>query len=348
MNPAAAARRPSPSVWPARLGRALRWLLIGLAGLLATGLVYQQLGAWADIRALPPPGRLIDVSQGGAPYRLHLNCAGERVPGRPTVILDTLSGGSSALWGWVQPAVAEAGRVCSYDRAGWGWSDAGPDPRDAQQTARELHTLLERAGEPGPFVLVGHSLGGLYVRAYTGLYPDEVAGLVLLDASHPDQAAHLPAASLAQEADFQRQLPLFSALSRLGLGRLYFDFGGTFDFGDLPPAERAAVAAFWSLPRQFDSARREGAFRSATDAQVRAARDLGARPLLVVTAGTGSSPEWLALQADLATLSTNAAQRIVSQASHGSLVIHPDHGRITAQAILDVVSAAASGDAVRP
>jgi pimeloyl-ACP methyl ester carboxylesterase len=348
MNPAIVVRSRPVSVWPVRLGHALRWLLIGLALLPLSGLVYQQLGTWADARALLPPGRLIDVSQAGAPYRLHLHCTGERSPGRPTVILDTLSGGTSALWGWVQPAVAASGRVCSYDRAGWGWSDAGTDPRDAHQSARELHSLLERAGEPGPYVLVGHSLGGLYVRAYTAAYPEQVSGLVLLDASHPDQAQHLSAEALAEGAAFERQLPLFSALTRLGVGRLYFDLGGTFDFETLPPAERAAVEAFWSLPRHWDSQRREGPFRPATDAQVRAAGGVGDRPLLVVTAGTGAAPEWLALQADLVTLSTNSAQRLVSQASHGSLVMHPDHAQVTAQAILDVVAAAVSGGAVRP
>lgn len=348
MKPTVAVPRVTRPSAPSRLARGLRWLVLGLAALLLSGLVYQQLGAWADARALPPPGRLVDVGQPGAAYRLHLYCTGERAAGRPTVILDTLSGGSSALWALVQPVVAEHGRVCAYDRGGWGWSDDGPAPRDAEQNTRELHTLLERAGEPGPYVQVGHSLGGLYARVYAARYPEQVVGVVLVDAAHPDQAGRLPAENLAQAAAFERQLPLFSALTRLGVMRLYFALGGTLDFEDLPPDAHAAVQAFWSLPRQWDSQRREALYRAATDAQTRAAGDLGGRPLIVVTAGTGSSPEWLALQAALAALSTNSAQRVVAEATHGSLALNPAHARLTAEAILDVVDAALTGGQVRP
>jgi pimeloyl-ACP methyl ester carboxylesterase len=129
-----------------------------------------------------PPGKLVDV--GG--WRLHLNCTGKSVGKAPTVVLEAGSGDFSVAWGLVQPAVARFARVCSYDRAGAGWSELGPRPRTWRQIAYELHTALQKAGEKGPYVLVGHSLGGLLIRVYASAYPKEVAGLVLVDSTHED------------------------------------------------------------------------------------------------------------------------------------------------------------------
>jgi pimeloyl-ACP methyl ester carboxylesterase len=130
----------------------------------------------------PAPGRLVDV--GG--WKLHLNCTGEAHASQPTVILEAGLGDFSVEWSLVQPGVARFARVCSYDRAGDGWSDIGPHPRTFRQIVYELHTLLERAGERRPFVLVGHSYGGWLVRQYQSTYPSEVAGLVLVEAGAED------------------------------------------------------------------------------------------------------------------------------------------------------------------
>jgi pimeloyl-ACP methyl ester carboxylesterase len=130
----------------------------------------------------PAPGRMIDV--GG--WRLHLNCTGEARPSQPTAILEAGLGDFSVEWSLVQPGVARFARVCSYDRAGDGWSDIGPHPRTFRQIVYELHTLLDRAGERPPFVLVGHSYGGWLVRQYQSAYPSEVAGMVLVEAGADD------------------------------------------------------------------------------------------------------------------------------------------------------------------
>jgi len=130
----------------------------------------------ADAPPFPPPGRLVDV--GG--WRLHLNCTGAP-SAQPTVVLEAGAGDFSVEWSLVQPGVARFVRVCSYDRAGDGWSELGPHPRTLRQVVYELHTLLERAGERAPFVLVGHSYGGWIVRAYAANYPSEVAGMVLIE-----------------------------------------------------------------------------------------------------------------------------------------------------------------------
>ena len=137
-----------------------------------------------NAQAPPPPGKLVDV--GG--WRLHLNCAGKSEGKAPTVVMEAGSGDFSVDWGLAQPEVARFARACSYDRAGAGWSELGPRPRTWRQIAYELRTALQKAGEKGPYVLVGHSLGGLLVRVYASAYPQEVAGMVLVDSAHEDTA----------------------------------------------------------------------------------------------------------------------------------------------------------------
>src|SRR5918997_2828830 len=168
-----------------RIGKALLVLVIVLLALAVAGAIYQAIATELAERAYPPPGEMVDV--GG--YSLHINCVGQ---GSPTVILDAGSGGMSAQWVRVQREVSGTTRVCAYDRAGMGWSEAGPDPRDAEQISGELHTLLGKAGVEGPHVLVGHSFGGMYVRTYAARYSDELAGVVLVDSSSPKQAGHRP------------------------------------------------------------------------------------------------------------------------------------------------------------
>jgi pimeloyl-ACP methyl ester carboxylesterase len=137
--------------------------------------------ALAQTNSTPPfpaPGRLVDV--GG--WRLHLNCTGQAGGSQPTVILEAGIGDFSVEWSLVQPGVAKYARVCSYDRAGDGWSDLGPYPRTMHQLVYELHTLLDKGGVHQPFVLVGHSYGGWLVRLYAYTYPSEISGIVLIDA----------------------------------------------------------------------------------------------------------------------------------------------------------------------
>ena len=145
--------------------------------------------AWAtrqDQRRFPPPGLLVDV--GGHRAALDVRGAGDG----PTIVLEAGMGSFSANWYWVQTELATSNRVVAYDRAGLGWSERGSRPRDATTIAVELHTALHGAGIDGPFVLAGHSFGGLLVRAFAAQYPAETVGLVLVDASHPDQWLRWP------------------------------------------------------------------------------------------------------------------------------------------------------------
>jgi pimeloyl-ACP methyl ester carboxylesterase len=153
----------------------------------AAGLVggYETVRESLDARAYPMPGQLIDV--GG--HRLHLHCTGS---GSPTVVLEPGGGAASSDLGWIAPAVARDTRVCVYDRAGRGWSDAADGPQDGAHIAADLHTLLDRAHVPGPYVLAGHSFGGLYVLSFAAQFPDQVAGMVLLDSTAPKPGPALP------------------------------------------------------------------------------------------------------------------------------------------------------------
>src|SRR5215212_1938782 len=170
-----------------RLWRWTKRVTAGMVGLvlvlLLAGVVFQFVMTRIHARIYPAPGELVDV--GG--YSLHLYFTGE--PGAPTVVMDSGLGGTMLDWQLVQPKVAEFARVCTYDRGGMGWSDSGAQPRTSQQIVRELHTLLDNAEVRGPFVLVGHSFGGTNMQVYARQYPNQVAGMVLVDSALEDEKA---------------------------------------------------------------------------------------------------------------------------------------------------------------
>jgi pimeloyl-ACP methyl ester carboxylesterase len=316
-------------------------LFVAVCALAAAGAAYQAIATEADRRALPAPGRLVDV--GG--YRLHLHCLGS---GSPTVVLESALGAGSSAWGWVQPGVADLTRVCAYDRAGEGWSDLGPDPRDATRVAGELRTLLRTAGVGGPLVLAGHSFGGLYARAYAGRFPEQVAGVVLVDASHPDQWTRTADGAAVRRAN-QRSAAAAPWLARLGVLRLsgYIKV----DPG-LPPGRQAELRAFTSGTRLWESYAAVFCVVEQTMAEVRASGTLGSTPLLVLTAtehGFSGEMEQLhqELQAELAGLSSDSRHRVVTGATHVSLVDDREQAQITVGSIREIVEAAASGRPLR-
>ncbi|HEV7655559.1 MAG TPA: alpha/beta hydrolase [Mycobacteriales bacterium] len=189
------------------------------------------------------PGLSYDV--GG--HRLHLNCSGS---GGPTVVLENGLGETSPLWSRITETVGNDTRVCAHDRAGQGWSGDAPRPQDARQIAADLHTLLGRAHESGPYVLVGHSTGGPYALTYAAQYPTEVAGMVLLDSASPDQFTVLPD-SPGQYATSRRLTALAPSLARLGVAHLLPSSSG------LPAREAAQVRAFATTARGLRSIRDE-------------------------------------------------------------------------------------------
>lgn len=153
-----------------------------------------------DPPPLPAPGRMVDIGGWG----LHLNCTGESRAGQPTVILEAGLGDFSVEWSLVQPAVSNFARVCSYDRAGDGWSELGPHPRTFRQIVYELHTLLHQAGEQPPYIMVGHSYGGWLVRLYQATYPSEVSGMVLVEAGASDPWRLMPDGKLVRSSELNK------------------------------------------------------------------------------------------------------------------------------------------------
>jgi len=271
-----------------------RWakrILIGLCGLIVvaalTGAAYQWIATRKDLAANPPPGRLVDVGR----HKLHIWCTGF---GEPTVVLETgLGGGSGSVgWSFVQPEVAKFTRVCSYDRAGTGYSDPGPSPRTARRIAYELAQLLDRTGISGPLVLVGASIGGLFVRVFASEHGERVVGLVLVDASHEDQEMRVP-----------RIAPLVPLLSSIGVFRLLgVSFGG------------AHVTAFRAAAYQATAD--EAIHLPETAAEVRTSRRKLTIPVVVVTAGLGADAAWQSLQRDQVGLSEQGCQVIAEQSGH--------------------------------
>jgi pimeloyl-ACP methyl ester carboxylesterase len=305
-----------------------------LATLALAGAAFQAGATTRDRRTYPPPGRLVDV--GG--YRLHLHVTGEP-RGRPTVLLDAGIASCSAHWAWVQGALAPFTRVVAYDRAGLGWSDPGPRPRDAHQSAAELRTALERAGIGGPYVVAGHSYGGLVARAFADRYPDDVVGMVLVDASHPDQWARIPAARGGRLVAWGNRLT--GLLARCGLWRLLDPAPGL--AAGLPARQAAELRALLARPAPWAaSADTLAAWEGTTRPQITGARGLGALPLAVlsVTEQAHYAEVLTALQAELPSLSSNSTHTTVRGATHEGLVSRREHALVVADAIRRVVESA--------
>jgi pimeloyl-ACP methyl ester carboxylesterase len=314
-----------------------RWLLYPVIAVLALASIgggYQTLGEAADAKAYPMPGRLIDV--GG--HRLHLRCTGAATP---TVVLEPGAGEMSSNLGWIAPAVARDTRVCVYDRAGRGWSEPAATAQDGAQIATDLHALLQRGHVPGPYVLAGHSFGGLYVLTFAARYPDEVAGMVLVDSTAPASAADPGTASSGHggsDDGMRRVSALVSSSARLGLARLY----GQVDFGSLPPRSREEVRASVATASALRSTIDEYLQAAASVEQAAALRDLADKPLIVLTAGSGHDAAWSAAQNRLARLSSNSVHRVVDGAAHEDLIGNEEDAAATTQAILDVVASVRS------
>lgn len=302
--------------------------MAALALLAALGAVAEARAARHDAERWPAPGRRVDI--GGR--RLHIRCDGD---GGPVVVLDAGLGQSSLDWSLVQPALAARGRVCSYDRAGMGWSDPGPAPGSAEQTVADLRTLLAAAGEPPPYVLVGHSAGVNTVRLFAARFPDAVHGLVLVE---PPLIAAVPPAAVAglvavrRGVDGLRRVGALRWLGPLGLLRLLYG-------GASPPPAVAARAPFLYRPAAIRATRDEIRALPETIRQVRAAAAPGAWrdwPVVVVAAaGPEPSPRLAAGLAALAALSSRG-RVVYADSSHFVLYDRP---AVVIEAVRAVVEA---------
>jgi pimeloyl-ACP methyl ester carboxylesterase len=337
----------APAARKSRARRVLRRIGLGMLGFIGLllacavfGLVYEAVMAPGDAARYPAVGQRIDV--GG--YSLHLNCTGA---GSPTVILEAGFGAWSTDWGSVQPGLSKTTRTCSYDRAGLGWSDAGPEPRDPEHIAIELHTLLANAGIEGPYVLAGHSIGGKHIRMFTELYPDEVLGLVFVDARHEsaEPVGRTPEQNRADREAYESSLNLYRVLRQFGIARL---FGVPLSRMLIPGIEHIPDEALYentllgTRESTLQTMMAESPATTYSDDLLRAARPLGDMPVVVLTAGKALeyASNWEMVQKNLVALSTNSRWTIVENSLHNIAFDAPD---IVIAAVQDVIDAAQNG-----
>lgn len=327
----------------------LRSILAILVALPMIGALAQSQGVRSDRKRYPMPGQAIDV--GG--HRLHVHAVGDA---GPTVVIDSGIGGSSIEWSSIQQEVGKFARVVTYDRAGYAYSEEGPGPRSSDRAVEELRTLLSKAQIPGPYILVGHSFGGLNARIFAHRYPQDVAGLVLVDATHEDELTErFPKAHHEAWNGGVQGMKVFSRLAPLGLPRL---MAAT---GLLPPEMKAALAklspevrkrllAFYFHPRHLRTLYQEMAAMEQSYAIARQTGSLGDIPLIVLKHGRPDSvdpqmpPEVTAhiegglseLAQAMAGLSTRGKLVVAEQSGHA---IHYDQPDLVIAAIREVAEA---------
>ena len=280
------------------------------------------------------PGKLVNVGT----HRLHIYCAGH---GSPTVIIDSGLGGFSLEWGNVQKSLSESMQVCTYDRAGYGWSDPGPQPRTTHQIVNELHALLINAQISGPYILVGHSFGGYNVRYYASVYPEEVLGLVLVDASHPEQFDRMPQPEIKTETrrkknswTVQLSYPVIAQNYPEQAKRLAFVLMSTYK-------------ASQTQMMEWDS------FKTSAQ-QVAATNNLPDVPLTVVTRGKRVWPHnefgdkselvWSEMQNELCQLTHHAEHLIAKESGH---LVHLDEPDLVISAIISTAVSAKEKEEIR-
>jgi pimeloyl-ACP methyl ester carboxylesterase len=322
------------------LVRTLRLFAAVALALVIIGVVWQWVRSRQDVTAIPPPGVRVDV--GG--FRLHLWCIGT---GSPTVVFESGLGGGAFDWGYVHPELGRGHRACTYDRAGYGYSDTGPRPRTSKQIASELASLLDKMGFFEPIILVGHSFGGYNARVFITEYPGKVGGLVLVDASHEDQGRRYAEAG-APSGDLPAFVPYVLPLAGfLGITRLA-GFSPGLSLRAIAPNVQPYVVATRFRTAAVRAAAAEYRALAESSAQVRASRRTMALPLIVLSrtrerdATSGRVHD--EMQADLAKLSMKSCRTRVANSGH---LIPTEQPRSVIESIDAVAEAVIVGSAPR-
>ena len=304
--------------------------LVGFLIAASLGFVYEQGAEKRDHELYPPPGRLVDI--GG--YRLHLHCSGTG----PTVVLEYGQQGSYVDWHRVQPQLADFARVCIYDRGGYGWSDANPKSRVPSVIAGELHSLLHSAGEKPPYILVGHSFGGLSALMFAHKFPDEVEGVVLVDASMPEMMSRLGWRDGIRLRVMQGAIPF-------GLPRWRGWCGG-----NAPAAIRGLKQAITCRSSLYAAYYREWVSFPESAAEVRAITSIGSIPLVVIArdpaiaARSEHETKWNEQQHARTKLSSKSEFMVATGSGHDVPLDRPD---VITAAVRKLIAAQASHFASR-
>ena len=310
------------------LGRWMVTLVLVFLAAASVGATTENVTLVREHGAYPAPGQTYEV----AGHRLHLDCRGQ---GGPTVVLFNGLGEFSGSWARITDEVGTTTRVCAYDRPGQGWSEEAGSPQDGVTAAQDLHLLLAAAGEEAPYVLVGHSTGGTYALNYAARYPEQVAGMVLLDSSSPDQFTVVTKYA-GQYPLMRRGLALFPTVARLGVNRALATSG-------LPGDAGQVARVMTTAPRAFRNGRDEVTMIPEVFEQAQALTTLQDRPLVVLTASENlTNPGWIAAQDKLATLSTDHLHRTVD-ATHEGLLEDEPGATESVLAITEVLSAVRTG-----
>jgi pimeloyl-ACP methyl ester carboxylesterase len=325
--------------------RLLLALLAVTTTLIVTGLISQAMAEARDRRVFPAPGRLIDVGD----YRLHLQATGTNGEA-PVVLLDSAFASATPQWGWIQPELAREMRVVSIDRPGMGHSDPAPGSVDARPYVEDLHAALQQIGSIGPYVLVAHSMGSLTTRAFAMRYPDEVAGMVLVDPRDLDivtfsrEIVGDPSVTSAAPSWSERWLPRLAA--RLGIMRQVDMLGEYVD--QLPAESSGAARAMMASTRFWDSFIPDALLGESAVALLGMSEQHGDVPLIVLSAGEPNSAfpgaartRFTALHARMAaSLSAHGEHRVVTHANHYTIVTGPEYAAAVVAAVRDVAAAA--------
>ena len=312
--------------WPRRIFRLFLIIVLILA---IAGFLYENISEARDRRFNRMTGQLVNVDG----RKMHIHCTGE---GSPIVILDSGLGDTYLSWRKVQPEIANFAQVCSYDRAGLGYSDPSSQPRTSQVIATELHALLQAAHVPPPYILVGHSMGGYDVRVYANMFRNDVVGMVLVDSSHPDQENRFPPELKSMEGSWQREAEFLEYGMPFGIPRLL-------SLCEDDPVQRAAECNWHSA--------REGAAEmktfSQSAAQAAATGPLGNMPLAVLShdpdqpsaelapdLAKSTNQAWEKMQEELAHLSTRGTQTVAKNSGH---YIQLDRPELVIDAVRNVI-----------
>ena len=304
------------------LKRALFWGVGALILALVAAITVQWLLSYLALERNPPPGEMVVVGE----RHIHLLCQGQ---GSPAVILESGVPGTALGWTSVIEDIASFARVCAYDRAGYAWSEAGPEPRTISNITGELRDLLRTAGVDPPYVLAGHSFGGLVVQLYASRFPDEVAGMVLVDSSHPNLARHSERLGRMGRVAFRLKL-----LAPLGIARFIIDVPSG-DPESRPSSVRAMEKELLATTRSFRTMASELAgLRESLNQAAEDRPRLGRKPLVVLTEGQRRMEFWHAMQEQFTELSDSSEWQVVNGAGH---FIHHDKPGVVVDAVRRVV-----------
>lgn len=289
----------------------LKWIGLALVSLIILGFIYEKIAEYVDRKTIVPPGQMFEVNG----HKLHIYCTGENVDNSPTVILEAGAGNFYTTWKKVQPEISKQTKVCSYDRAGLGFSESS-DRKNAMDAAAELETLLKNANIPAPYIVVGHSWGGFVGRIFAHNNLQNIKGVVFVDSSHENQEK--TPLTFGEKIMGYAMVGAVKFLSNTGVIRLLYTIKpNLMEWVEPAPYDNLVTRAVWANPKHHNAAIKESMDKDSWKG-LESARNFDSIPIVVLSAeeSVNTLPEWITWQKDLAGLSTKSTQITVKDSSH--------------------------------